>query len=149
MAYFFTDVASASITANKVTITVLGAIFILGLGIFGLLQKQTQAKNVEGENGFSWPKLIGLGATLNATNPVNFFVWLALNALMLGQGKSNAYVFWFFAASLAAIFLAEVFIAKMAQFFSHKLKGKMLNYIKKGINMVFIAIGIFLMLSVL
>jgi threonine/homoserine/homoserine lactone efflux protein len=149
LAYWFTDLASVWIENHKTVITLGGGIFIIGMGIFGLIKKSKVQESKEEKSDFSPFKLMGIGATLNATNPVNFFVWLTLQTLLLSKGYKTTEIVTFFTASLAAIFMAEVAFAWLAFYVKNKLNRKVLVYIKTGINVIFIAIGLYLVISVL
>lgn len=148
LAFFFTDLASTFIQSNRSFITLLGAGFIIVFGLVGVLTTNKQEEFSAVEKLIPL-RMIALGAVLNATNPVNFFVWLSLQVLMLSQGFGNAYALTFYGFSLFAIFLAEVGIATFAYYLKNKLNEKVLLYLKNGINLLFIGIGVILLLKAL
>lgn len=149
LAYWFTDSASVWIENHKNEITLVGGLFIIGMGIFGLAYKARLREISDGKPDYNPIRLVGIGATLNATNPVNFFVWLTLQTLLVSKGYNTTEIVAFFASSLVAIFLAEVAFASFAFYIESKLNQQVLGYIKSGINVIFIGIGVYLIISIL
>lgn len=143
----FTDWSSGFIQNNRTIITLFGAVFIIFLGFMGLIRAIRKQQTTENLQRFIPIKLFTMGVILNLANPANFFVWLGLQVLLLAQNYSFSERFQFFGASLLAIFIAEVFIASFAFYFKSKLQSKSLYLVQRGINLIFIAIGISLLIK--
>ncbi len=146
LAYWFTEVTSQFIKAHTFAITLLGGLFVIVLGVLGLYYKTRFDLNPK-EQQFRPFRLFLTGALLNSSNPVNFFFWLALQSVLVGKGIEQERAFVFFASCLSAILLTEIAIASLAQRLTRKSGKKWLSRIKAGINILFIAVGLALLVN--
>jgi L-lysine exporter family protein LysE/ArgO len=82
----------------------------------------------------------GKGFLLNALNPINFFIWVSVAALIRRyDGPQTAL---FFGACLLAIFGTETGISLSAHKLKHYFSPRVLGWVNKASGLVFILVGL-------
>lgn len=82
----------------------------------------------------------GKGFFLNALNPINFFIWVSVAALIRRYDAAETAVF--FAACLVAIFGTETAISLSAHKLKRYFSPRVLNLVNKVSGLVFILVGL-------
>ena len=130
-------------SATEITVRIIGAAFIIGLGLSTILRK-AKPVYVHSENKKFY--LLARGFTLNFFNPGNFFSWVAVSALLanvlhfsLGQRLC------FYAGSLSGIFLMEMIISYGALYLKRYLNPKHLHKINMAMGFLFVFFGLLLL----
>ena len=86
--------------------------------------------------------LAPLGFVLNISNPVNFFVWLALHSTLVAGGLGALEQRVFLLSSLIGIFVIEVIIAILAKWILKNLSPTNSRRLQILVSMVFLIAGI-------
>lgn len=142
LSYFNAQLIPKDGTAEMV-VRLVGALFILGLGISSLYKKSTIRYAHLGKKAI---RLTVRGFTLNLFNPGNFFSWIAVSAFLrnvLHFSVGNR--IWFYAGALLAIFLMELLISYGAFYLKRYINPTHMHHINLVLGVIFLVFGLALM----
>jgi L-lysine exporter family protein LysE/ArgO len=124
----------------KETVSVVGAVLLVGLGVSQFLQTSVPQRVVE-RKLFHFFYFFVKGFFLNVLNPVNFFSWIFLTATLKRYNYSTSEEIVFFLSSITMIFVCESAMAFFAHKIKERLSSKTMLYIKylSGIVFIFVA----------
>ncbi|MCK9480825.1 MAG: LysE family translocator [Bacteroidia bacterium] len=131
-------------------VTIVGAILLI---VFGIAQFAKKVANKEGIKDYSGSLFgdiffVGKGIFLNVINPVNFFVWLSISAML--SAKFHYVIdekLAFFIASVIAIFTVESLLAIFAARVRKLMNDKRIRWVNRISGTIFIGIGVYLLCS--
>jgi threonine/homoserine/homoserine lactone efflux protein len=115
------------------------AALLLGLGSVSLLRGTPKLAYPQTRLG-TFVYYFGKGFFLNALNPINFFIWVSVAALVRRYDSAQTAVF--FGACLMAIFGTETIISLSAHHLKHRFSARVLGAINKVSGLVFIVVGL-------
>lgn len=147
LAFWFTNRSNELIQANQQWVLLFGGIFILLFGLIGFFTRIEPKEYKASSHQANLLKLVALGFTLNVTNPVNFFAWVAIQSILVTKAYSDVMQISFLMASLMAIGMVEVSIASISKKAGTKMNGSILYNINKGIQVLFALIGLYLIVT--
>lgn len=147
LAFWFTKRSNELIQANQQWVLLIGGIFILFFGLIGFFTKIEPKDHTAPSHSINLFRLVVLGFTLNVTNPVNFFAWVAIQSILVTKAYSDVMQITFLMASLIAIGMVEVTIATLAKKAGTKMNGSLIYTINKGIQVLFALIGLYLIVT--
>ena len=128
-------------------VLLFGGIFILLFGLIGFFTRIEPKEYKASSHQANLLKLVALGFTLNVTNPVNFFAWVAIQSILVTKAYSDVMQISFLMASLMAIGMVEVSIASISKKAGTKINGSLIYNINKGIQVLFALIGLYLIVT--
>lgn len=142
LSYFNAQLIPKDGTAEMI-VRLIGAAFILGLGISQIFRK---SKPIYSHSPNAVFKLLGRGFTLNFFNPGNFFGWIAVSALLRNVLKLTiGGRIWFYTGSLLGIFIMEMIISYGAIYLKRYLSPKHLHQVNLVMGIIFIIFGFILL----
>ncbi len=147
LAFWFTNRSNELIQANQQWVLLFGGIFILLFGLIGFFTRIEPKEYKASSHQANLLKLVALGFTLNVTNPVNFFAWVAIQSILVTKAYSDVMQISFLMASLMAIGMVEVSIASISKKAGTKINGSLIYNINKGIQVLFALIGLYLIVT--
>lgn len=115
------------------------AILLLVLGTVSLLRGTPKLAYPKTRFG-NFMYYFGKGFFLNALNPINFFIWVSVAALIRRYDSGQTVVF--FAACLLAIFGTETAISLSAHKLKRYFSPRVLGLVNKVSGLVFIIVGL-------
>lgn len=137
---------------NQGVLSIVSGSLLIVLGL-ALVFKKIAANNFsiansKELNNYQWFRWIINGFMLNVINPMNFFIWLGISAVLTGKfeyAMHQKIVYFLF--SLLGIFIAEALLAIFASAIRNKISEKNLVWVNRLSGLVFIGIGIKLLFS--
>lgn len=126
-------------------VSIIGGIALIIIGVLIIIKshpKLEEGQLLGDKNKSVWMFFLN-GFLLNVLNPVNFFSWLAISAMLTVRFSYTLNdKFYFFGASLISIFIVEVLVAFGASKVKQWITPKVLKRVNQISGLIFIGIGI-------
>jgi len=126
-------------------ISIVGGSILVIMGTIMIIKsnpKIEEGKLMGEEKRSAWLFFMN-GFLLNLLNPINFFSWLAISAMLTIRFNYTLHdKTYFFLASLCAIFLVEILVAFGASKVKQWITPKVLKRVNQISGLIFIGIGI-------
>ncbi len=150
---FFTGMFQMALD-HKVTIAVVGSIFLLGVGIYTFFfKKDKDTVNVAVQKDFSRKEYLGIfvgGYLINILNPGIFIFWLVWTATILADSLTELhpvqYRWIVFGTCLLFVLLTDILKVQLAGKLRSTLTPKNMHYLNQlsGLLLIGFGIGLFI-----